>query len=225
MDALLDVAGQLFLRDASISLEKVNTDETKPSRASPAVIVDLPNYPWNHSTRYWHESLASSDWRFKKFPQHDLLGDKVLGTLWHSPSWRKTLCLAHLPNLRDHRVGVDILFPAARSCVAMAMEAVRQTMWSTAGPEDVSDLRVATITIRWKTCVFCAGWVLEDGVDVSLILTLAPIAKMGAGWWEYKVMSRTTSESSSASSSVAPGQWCENSRGLIRLLDKYLTAA
>lgn len=222
VDALLDVAGQLFLRDASISLEKVNTDETKPSRASPVVIVDLPNYPWNHSTRYWHESLASSDWRFKNFPQHDLLGDKVLGTLWHSPSWRKTLCLANLPWLRDHRIGSDILFPAA-GYMAMAMEAVRQTIWSTAGPEDVSDLESRNYHYTLKDVSFLRGLVLEDGVDVSLMLTLAPIAKMGAAWWEYKVMSRIASESSSASSSVAPGQWHESSRGLIRLvLDKYV---
>ena len=220
-DALLDVAGQLFLRDARVSLQKVNTDETKAGGASPVVIVDLPNYPWNHSARYWYESLASSDWRFKNFPQHDLLGDKVLGTLWQSPSWRKTLRLADLPWLRDHRVGSDILFPAA-GYIAMAMEAVRQTMWSIASPENVSDLERRNYHYTMKDMRFVRGLILEEGVDVSLMLTLAPITKMGAGWWEYKIMSRMASESSSRSSSTAPGQWQENSQGLIQLVpDKY----
>lgn len=216
LDALFDVAGQLFLRDASISLEKVNTDETKPGKKSPAVIVDLPNYPWNHSTRYWHESLASSDWRFKAFPQHDLLGEKVLGTLWQSPSWRKTIRLDDLPWLKDHRVGSDILFPAA-GYMAMAMEAVRQTVWSTAGPEDVPDLEARNYQYTLKDVCFPRGLVLEDNVDVSLMLTLAPMEKIGTGWWEYKVRSLISSGSLS-SSSVAPDQWNENSGGCIRLV-------
>lgn len=220
-DALFDVAGQLFSHDASISLEQVNIDETKQDSAHPSVIVDLPSYPWNHSTHYWHESLASSDWRFKKFPQHDLLGDKVLGTLWQSPSWRKTLRLADLPWLRDHKVGAEILFPAA-GYLTMAMEAVRQVMWSTAGPEDVSDLKGHNYHYTLKDVRFLRGLVLEDGVDVSLMMSLAPMAKLGAGWWEYKVVSRTVSDSPSASSSVVPEDWHVNSGGLIRLvLDKH----
>lgn len=216
-DALFDVAGQLFLREASVSLEKVNTDETKPSSAQPSLIIDLPNYSWNHSTKYWHESLASSDWRFKRFPQHDLLGDKVLGTLWQSPSWRKTLRLADLPWLRDHRVGAEILFPAA-GYMAMAMEAVRQAVWSTTSPEDVSHLEDRNYHYALEDVRFLRGLVLEDGVDVSLMLLLAPMGKMGAGWWEYKVMSRTAPESPSASSPVIPEEWHVNSRGLIRLV-------
>ncbi|KAI0377617.1 hypothetical protein F5Y04DRAFT_272978 [Hypomontagnella monticulosa] len=216
LDSLLDMAGQLFLRDASISLESVNTDETKPSKVSPAVIVDLPNYSWNHSTRYWHESLASSDWRFKAFPHHDLLGDKVLGSLWQFPSWRKTIRLADLPWLKDHRVGPEIIFPAA-GYMTMAMEAVRQTMWSTASPDDFPDLDTRKYHYTLKDIRFPRGLVLEDGVDTSLMLTLAPMEKIGSGWWEYKVRSLITSDSP-----ATPDQWNENSGGLIRLvLDKH----
>ncbi len=216
-DTLFNVAGQLFLHDASVSLERVNTDETKSSRAYPALIVDLPNYPWKHSTRYWHESLASLDYRFKKFPQHDLLGDKVLGTLWQSPSWHKTLRLDDLPWLRDHRVGSEILFPAA-GYTAMALEAVRQMMWATAGPEDVPDLQNRNYHYTLKDVRFPRGLVLEDGVATSLTLALTHLTKFRIGWWEYKVTSRIASESSSTSSAVAPDQWSENSGGLIRLV-------
>lgn len=105
--------------------------------------------------------------------------------------------------------------------MAMAMEAVRQIMWLTAGPEDVSNLESRNYHYTLKDLRFLRGLILEDGVDVPLMLSMAPIAKMGSGWWEYKIMSRMASESSSAPSSTAPGQWHENSQGLIRLvLDK-----
>ncbi|KAL9111466.1 MAG: hypothetical protein Q9227_004144 [Pyrenula ochraceoflavens] len=216
-DTLFNVAGELFLHDASISLERVNTDETRSSRAYPTLIVDLPNYPWKHSTRYWHESLASLDYRFKKFPQHDLLGDKILGTLWQSPSWHKTLRLDDLPWLRHHRVGSEIIFPAA-GYMAMALEAVRQMMWATAGPEDVPDLENRNYHYTLKDVRFPRGLVLEDGVSASLTLALTPVTKVGVGWWEYKVTSRIASESSSTSSAIAPDQWSENSGGMIRLV-------
>lgn len=99
--SLFDVAGKLFVAGSSIALSKVNQAQCT---GSPSVIVDLPNYMWNHSTKYWHESEASKDWRFRKFPHHDLLGSKILGTSWNAPSWKKTLRVENLHWLRDHKV-------------------------------------------------------------------------------------------------------------------------
>lgn len=100
---LFKVAGQLFISGGSVDLAKVNQAQ-EPAAPRPSIIVDLPNYSWNHSTKYWHESDASKDWRFRKFPHHDLLGSKVLGTSWNSPSFKKVLKLEHLGWLKDHRV-------------------------------------------------------------------------------------------------------------------------
>jgi acyl transferase domain-containing protein len=100
--ALFDVTGKLFIAGGPVDLTKVNEVEG----ANPSVIVDLPNYVWNHSTKYWHESEASKDWRFRCFPHHDLLGSKVLGTSWHSPAWKKVLKVENLTWLKDHKVGL-----------------------------------------------------------------------------------------------------------------------
>jgi len=103
INSLFDVAGRLFVAGSPIALSKVNQAQDTAAEA-PSVIVDLPNYKWNHSTKYWHESESSKEWRFRKFPHHDLLGSKILGTSWNAPSWKKTLRVENLHWLKDHRV-------------------------------------------------------------------------------------------------------------------------
>ncbi|KAM3420749.1 hypothetical protein BST61_g3997 [Cercospora zeina] len=71
--ALFRTAGHLFIAGGEINLAKVNRIDKHDAKT----IIDLPNYAWNHSTRYWHETRASKDWRFKKFVHHDLLGSKI----------------------------------------------------------------------------------------------------------------------------------------------------
>ncbi|GLB09061.1 hypothetical protein AtubIFM57258_004972 [Aspergillus tubingensis] len=68
-------------------------------------VSDLPNYQWNHSVKYWHESESSHDWRFRKFPYHDLLGSKILGSPWTNPTWKYVLRLSDISWLRDHLLG------------------------------------------------------------------------------------------------------------------------
>ncbi|RYO78215.1 hypothetical protein DL763_009737 [Monosporascus cannonballus] len=216
--AIFDVAGHLFLQNADFSLSRVNIHETTQGEVGPKVIVDLPNYQWNHSTQYWHESLASKDWRFKKFPAHDLLGSKVLGTLWQSPSWHRMIRLSHLPWLRDHQIGSEILFPAA-GYIAMAMEAVRQTAVSTATSQERDLLKARDYQYCLRDVRFPRGLVLEDDVDVHIMLLLVPMANLGQGWWEYKITSLAESGPIASSSSPAPSpeKWNVNSTRLVRL--------
>ncbi|KAL8718942.1 MAG: hypothetical protein Q9225_003986 [Loekoesia sp. 1 TL-2023] len=75
---LLDVAGRVYLAGGAVRIAEVNRDIT--TNGLPSTVVDLPNYQWNHSIKYWQESEASKDWRFRTFPPHDLLGSKVLVT-------------------------------------------------------------------------------------------------------------------------------------------------
>lgn len=103
LQTMFDLAGKLFTIGYPISLAQINwgsEDETN----EPTFITDLPNYSWNHSTKYWHETESSSDWRFRKFVHHDLLGGKVLGTPWNHPSWKKDLKLGEVTWLKDHLV-------------------------------------------------------------------------------------------------------------------------
>jgi acyl transferase domain-containing protein len=116
--SLYDVAGRLFMSGANINLAEVNGIE------SGNVIVDLPNYSWNHSIQYWYENESSKDWRNRLFLHHDLLGSKILGTSWHSPSFKKSLVTQDLSWLKDHKVcqrrrhfeKMLTSFPAGRRC-------------------------------------------------------------------------------------------------------------
>lgn len=97
---LFDVAGRLFVAGAPIDMALVNEYDGKER-----TIVDLPNYSWNHTVKYWHENAASKDWRFRKYIVHDLLGSKILGTPWHLPTWRCRLNVINVPWLMDHKMG------------------------------------------------------------------------------------------------------------------------
>ncbi|KAM7207245.1 hypothetical protein V8F20_002511 [Naviculisporaceae sp. PSN 640] len=182
IESLYNVAGQLFLLGGSVNLRKVNrTHESK----IPSVIVDLPNYVWNHSQRYWHETQASRDWRFKKFIYHDLLGSKMNGTAWQAPIFQKTLRLGDMPWLRDHMMGNQIIFPGAGYC-AMAVEAMYQvsmvTKWEEKEP--------AKYQFRFRDVRFLRALVLEEDEPATYTLSLTP-ARGGSirDWYEFRVCS------------------------------------
>jgi len=109
--SLFDVAGRLFAAGAPIDMSVVNQYDGKER-----TITDLPNYKWNHSVKYWHENAASKDWRFRKYVAHDLLGSKVLGSSWHTPTWRSHLNVANVPFLMDHRMGEFLLRESVFLC-------------------------------------------------------------------------------------------------------------
>ena len=105
LKSLFEIPGRLFIFGAAVDIAAVN----EQSKVKPKVIVDLPNYAWNHSARYWHESEASRDWRFRMFPTHDLIGSKVLGTSYYAPVWKKMLRVDDLAWLKDHKVSLELV--------------------------------------------------------------------------------------------------------------------
>jgi acyl transferase domain-containing protein len=98
---LLSLAGKLFVAGSPINLQPLNQDI---DFREPKFLCDLPNYAWNHSTKYWNETESSKDWRFRKFLHHDLIGSKILGVPWSHPTWSKVLRVNDLTWLRDHMV-------------------------------------------------------------------------------------------------------------------------
>ena len=88
-----------------------------------AFLVDTPEYPFDHSQLYWHESRLS---RLRGAVPRDLLG--IRATDWNplEPRWRKTLNIEEMPWIADHVVGKIALYPATGTMM-MALEAVRQT--------------------------------------------------------------------------------------------------
>ncbi|KUI67059.1 Lovastatin diketide synthase LovF [Cytospora mali] len=206
--AIFDVAGRLFVAGhTAIDFTAVNNLNNQIA-PSPRFIADLPNYAWNHNTEYWYESEASYDWRFRSFPQHDLLGSKVLGTAWQAPTFKKSLKLDDLPWLRDHRLGPEIVFPGA-GYMCMAIEAMMQTDAmlraddAQGGPAPPS--RGSEYQVRLRNVSFDRALVLEEGKETRLMLTLAPFAGQKDGWYFWVVRS------------LVQGSWTDHCKGQVRM--------
>ncbi|KAK3348484.1 putative polyketide synthase [Neurospora tetraspora] len=177
--ALHDVAGRLFVAGFPISLSHVNQyDDTKVR-----TVVDLPNYSWNHSVKYWHENATSRDWRFRKFAHHDLIGSKILGTPWQCPIWRKHLRLEDVPWLRDHQIGLDVLMPGA-GLVTMAVEAMYQKHCSL-NPEKAVPA-ANELAYQLRHIHFDRALVVEENKTCTILLTLTAVPD-NKEWDEFRI--------------------------------------
>jgi len=180
--ALVDVAGHLFAMGAPIDMAVVNgyNDTLR-------TIIDLPNYSWNHSVKYWHESASSKDWRFRKFPVHDLLGSKVLGNSWHTPVWRNRLNPTNVPWILDHQMGGSAIMPAA-GFITLGLEALYQKRVATS--KDGTIPNINDLCWRFRNVRFDRALVLEQGKDAMLMLTLNQV-RGGGDWHEFHVSTTT----------------------------------
>lgn len=86
------------------------------------MLSDLPQYPWLHTKRYWHESRISKNSRFRRFPQHNLVSALVEDFIELEPRWRTVIRLSEIPWLPHHLIQSSVLFPFA-AYVSMARSA------------------------------------------------------------------------------------------------------
>jgi acyl transferase domain-containing protein len=101
--SMLEAAGRIFVKGYPVDLPKVNNTGAECSNL-PAPLSDLPSYPWNHSSRYWHESHLSIGHRFRKYPRHDLFGAPTTDHNPLEPKWRNFIRKSENPWIQDHRV-------------------------------------------------------------------------------------------------------------------------
>jgi acyl transferase domain-containing protein len=120
---------------------------------------NLPTYPWNHDSSYWHETRISREFRNREYPEHELLGARVTGGNDLEPSWRNLLDLNHVPWLNDHVISGDVIFPAA-GYVAIIGEAIRQLSKS-------SSFTIRNLSIE-------AAMSLRKGQSAEIITRLHP---------------------------------------------------
>ncbi|KAI0391303.1 hypothetical protein F5Y17DRAFT_18304 [Xylariaceae sp. FL0594] len=177
--ALFDVAGHLFLRGVDVDLKLVNGSREANART----IVDLPNYVWNHSVKYWHESATSRDWRFRQFVHHDLIGSKIFGTSWQNPTWRKHLRLDDVPWLRDHKMGPDVLIPGAGLAV-MAVEAMYQKYAALNPDKAIGSSN--ELAYKLRNVRFDRALVVEEGKVCTILLTLTKVPG-SKDWHEFRI--------------------------------------
>lgn len=84
VETALGAVGQLYTKGCDLSLHHINETSSDAK-----LLMDLPPYPWNHSTVFWAESYLSKEHRFREHARLDLLGCPVPGAL--VPTWRNFL--------------------------------------------------------------------------------------------------------------------------------------
>nr|ALQ32752.1 putative polyketide synthase [Fusarium anthophilum] len=187
-ESVLKLAGELFCHGSSLQLSNVTAEGD--------VVVNLPPYPWNHDKEYWSESRVSRDWRFRKFPNHELLGSRTLESSSLHPEWRNVIRLDKVQWLRDHQVLNDVVFPCA-GYLAMAVEAVRQVAGS---PE--------TEGFTLKSVVVQSALVITDSKPVEMLTSLRPVRltnTLDSAWWEFCIVAHNGTS------------WIKHCEGQVRL--------
>ena len=108
LQTTLEVMGWLHCLGYDISLDQVNYPDHHLKNFQS--LVDLPEYPFDHSQSYWYESRISKSLRLRKHPRLDLLGTPVPDWNPLEARWRKIISITETPWLGDHKV-IIVAYP------------------------------------------------------------------------------------------------------------------
>ncbi|CAI7588162.1 unnamed protein product [Penicillium glandicola] len=184
----LEVAGSLWSTGHAVDLAAVNSSV---DNTTPKMLADLPSYPWNHQTSFWHEPLETAQLRQRKYPRHDILGAAVDYQNALEPRWRNFLRLSENPWMADHVVAGSIVFPAAGMLV-MATEAARQLA------DDQANIK----GIEFQDLHFMRGVVIPDEErGLETLLQVSPHPGM-PGWYQFGIFSLPSG-----------GAWIQHAKG------------
>lgn len=187
---LLNLAGQLFLRNFDLNYERVTAIEQvstsgKNQLKKGRLLIDLPTYQWNYSKDLWAEPRQSAEHRAPKHARHDTLGSRLPGGSKTGPTWRNCLRIMDLPWLKHHSLGGEAVFPAA-GYFSMAIEAITQMNEDSPTPVEVTGYTLRDVSIK-------AALVIPDDNDgIETLFTLQPSVYTDAGglaWWDFNVSS------------------------------------
>jgi len=140
----LSMVGSLFIKGAMLNMGSINFPT--PLERAPQVLVDMPRYSWNHSSKFYHESRITSVHKHHDVPRHDIIGNLASYSNDVEPTWRNVVRLDDLPWLRQYQMQGVTMFPIS-GFLAMAIEAAAQRAMSTNTSWDhieVEDLNVKT---------------------------------------------------------------------------------
>ncbi|KAL8833881.1 MAG: hypothetical protein Q9170_004028 [Blastenia crenularia] len=148
VETTLSLMGQLFLHGHDVAFANVNhveSQEVSVSSAQGKVLTNLPPYPWVYDgPTLWNEGRQSRELRNRKYGHHDLLGLQTLGANGIKTTWRNHLRVRDIPWVESHKLGEDIVFPAA-GYIAMAIEAICQITHTTKSSRPSISLRNVNI--------------------------------------------------------------------------------
>lgn len=183
---VLNLIGQLFLHGHNVSFEKVNYVQTPNAPAVQGkLLTNLPPYSWTYdSPVLWNEGRQSRELRNRKYGHHDLLGLQMVGGSGIVTTWRNMLKIKDVPWLESHKLGEDIVFPAA-GFIAMAIEAICQV-------KDIERQQRPRISLRnFKIIKALPVSSDEDNAGAEIFTTLRPLRISGTmqsdRWYDFEV--------------------------------------
>ncbi|KAI3331710.1 ketoacyl-synt-domain-containing protein [Xylariaceae sp. AK1471] len=217
-EQILRLAGNLWAIDVPIDVravtgvDKVCKDGSIRTQTG-MLLVDLPTYHWTYAKSNLAEPPISKEHRMMKTPRHDILGRRVVGMSPLGAIWRNVLRQRDLPWIVHHRVGGDVIVPAA-GYLAIAIEAIMQV-----NEESQEVLEVQSYTIR--DMVISSATVIPDddkGTETMFYIwptssELETIKNARIQLYHFKM------------SSCSYGTWKETCRGIIGLNVKGATGS
>ncbi|KAI0385542.1 polyketide synthase PksD [Hypomontagnella monticulosa] len=155
----LELVGKLFVHGYPVSVTAANV-----SNVDLPFLVDTPQYPFDRTQSYWHETRLSTDWRLREDVPRSLLG--VRSTDWNAlePRWRKQIRIEEMPWVADHVVGKSVFYPAA-GMIMMALAAVRE----------MADKRQSLRAYNIKECTFKSPIVVRPEGSTEVMIHLRPL--------------------------------------------------
>ncbi|KAM7191954.1 polyketide synthase [Naviculisporaceae sp. PSN 640] len=168
---IMEVVGRLFASGQS----PVQTVLAANQPTEETYLVDLPQYPFDHSSSQIHrfESRLSREWRLREGEKgSSLLGIPSVDVNPLQPTWRKVLSIEELPWIGEHIVSGVPYFPGAGSLM-MALEAVKRWYGTGAGETDSKVFKGWDI----KEAQFLNPIVVREGTTTEVLTHLRPLAK------------------------------------------------
>lgn len=182
--SILGLACNLYSKGFPVDIGRINF----PLRnLHTQVLADLPPYPWNHTTKHWHEGRISRNFRHRRFPRHDVLGTLDDDSTELELRWKSFLRLSEVPWLRHHMVRGSIIYPGS-GYVVMAIEAARQK-------NELLNESLQGYTLQEIS--FSKALVVPDtvdGIEISFVLRpyrQGPVNVSGT-WDEFSVYSHSS---------------------------------
>ncbi|KAI8177403.1 Highly reducing polyketide synthase FUM1 [Colletotrichum sp. SAR 10_75] len=192
-ESFLTALGQLWQQGVSVDFNRL----TNPNGTA-RVVTDLPTYPWQHDHSLLFSSRISDEWRFRKYPKHELLGVRVPESSHNEPVFRNVFTLDYVPWVRDHNIKGDVIFPCA-GYVGMAGEAARQLHHGTfAG-------------FAMRNVVIDMAMVLADSKSTEITTSLKKerlTDSLDSSWWEFTITSYNGSS------------WLKHCSGQVKVLEE-----
>ena len=185
VDTVLNLMGQLFLHGHNIPFADVNCVQIANAPAVQGkVLTNLPPYSWTYDSHVlWNEGRQSRELRNRKYGHHDLLGLQMLGGSGIVTTWRNMLKVKDVPWLESHKLGEDIVFPAA-GFVAMAIEGICQVM-------NIKRQQRPRITLRNINVTKALPLALDEEAGAEIFTTLRPSRISGTTqsnrWHDFEV--------------------------------------